>query len=433
MINPEFTRNLWLEFSIQKLVAMPAILFLIFLAMAMSNTAIMQDTLSTTATVLFITIVWLWGTIKAGASVASEFQDNTWDLQRMSAMQPWDMTWGKLLGSTAYAWYGGIFCLLVAGYYGNSPLSLITLEITALMLHALTFAVTLNNSRLDARLARQNTTGIFIFFITFMAMQFTRSLEQYQIFWWWNIPIQKTHFWFASSVLFAGFAVVAAWRTMRTALQVRSIPWVWPLFTLVIGAYLGGLLNNEFREPWHALFSTTLWAAVIMSYAGLSSDLGNITAWRRLKLLAHTKNLRSSLVNLPTWPSTLILAFLFAMLDTPYSLSSQQIAYGQQFSIAPLAVALMLLRDICIFQFFTLSAGQKRSMAAALVTLLLLDVLIPYLLHMGGLASIAYLILPVAPDSSWINVAVMAGQATIAVMLLRWKLQTEDRLVAVAA
>ncbi len=109
-MNPEFKRNLWLTFSTLRLIGMPAVLALIFLAAGM-NTELSQ--MGSVAVTLFVGIVWLWGSKNAAAAMGDELRDHTWDQQRMSALSPWEMTWGKLFDATLYNWYGGALCLLM--------------------------------------------------------------------------------------------------------------------------------------------------------------------------------------------------------------------------------------------------------------------------------------------------------------------------------
>jgi pimeloyl-ACP methyl ester carboxylesterase len=57
---------------------------------------------------LFGVLTILWGTRLAANSILDEMADKTWDWQRLSILSPWTMTWGKLFGATAFAWYGGL-------------------------------------------------------------------------------------------------------------------------------------------------------------------------------------------------------------------------------------------------------------------------------------------------------------------------------------
>lgn len=46
----------------------------------------------------------IWGIARHRRIGAGEIADRTWDFQRLSALTPWSMTWGKLLGASSLAW-----------------------------------------------------------------------------------------------------------------------------------------------------------------------------------------------------------------------------------------------------------------------------------------------------------------------------------------
>ena len=113
-MNPEFKRNLWLEISPARIALMPGVLTLIaLLAVAMSEHN-PRDNLFIACTVLFTGLTVGWGSLLVMSSINNEVTERTWDQQRLSALTPWQMAWGKLFGSTAYAWYGALLCAVVA-------------------------------------------------------------------------------------------------------------------------------------------------------------------------------------------------------------------------------------------------------------------------------------------------------------------------------
>ena len=107
-MNPELRRNLWLQFSLLRLIAAPVaigiVLLLVWLVSAHSLTAV-----ATSAEWFYLLIVLLWGTRRAADLVAEEIAGGTWDSQRMSALGAWQMTWGKFIGGISYVWYAAGF------------------------------------------------------------------------------------------------------------------------------------------------------------------------------------------------------------------------------------------------------------------------------------------------------------------------------------
>src|SRR6185503_16430868 len=110
-MNPELMRNLWIELSTRRLFLMFGVLGLFFAASAVGGGDFRAP--KQTAETLYYIIVVLWGTRKAAETVIGEIRVRTWDNQRLSAINAWDMVWGKLFGSTAYVWMGGLLCIAV--------------------------------------------------------------------------------------------------------------------------------------------------------------------------------------------------------------------------------------------------------------------------------------------------------------------------------
>ena len=177
MSNPEFKRNLWLSFSMHRLIGMPALLALTFLAITLADQQDkVADSLYTASVALFIFIVWLWGARNANATIVDELRDKTWDQQRMSALDPWTMTWGKLFGSTSFNWYGGMMCLVVVAFSGfgaDKPdviPTLLTLCAFGVLLHAALIALNLHTSQFESRIIQRGGMGWLVIIFVFLFM-----------------------------------------------------------------------------------------------------------------------------------------------------------------------------------------------------------------------------------------------------------------------
>ncbi len=435
MMNPEFKRNLWLSFSVHKLIAMPALLGLGALAIAMSNKFAFQtaDNLYTAAVAMFIFIVWLWGARNANLSIVDELRDKTWDQQRMSAMTPWAMTWGKLLGSTSFNWYGGAICLAIAFpaaiMGGDKPwmLDLPAIVATGVMLHAALIALNLHTGQMETQLIQRGGLGWIATIFTLILFQILTSefiLERDVI--WWGYKIQAKLFLLDSTVLFAVCAVFAAWRVVSNALQVRTIPWAWPLFALILTAYFSGFFSAATDYPVFVISHTGLMVTAIMTYGTLFSEPARLPDWNMLRLRQQRADWRGWLQHLPLWPTTLLLAFCFALLGT-LNPDSPEPGYGRIYSLIltlPMGLALMLLRDACIVLFFSFAPRAKRPMAVAMLYLIVLNVLLPFFFNEAGLDAVSYFFLPLGREySSGVGIMAMATQAMIALGLVAWRLQ----------
>lgn len=443
MMNPEFKRNLWLSFSTHNLIAMPVLLGLTFFAIAISGDLAVRifNSLYGAAITLFVFIVWLWGARNANLSIVDELRDKTWDQQRMSALGPWTMTWGKLLGSTSFNWYGGAFCLAVAiaaALAGDHPYwgaDLLSLAASGLMLHAGLIALNLHSARVELQLIRRGGLGwiaIIFSLIAFEAVSNVYSREHMVT--WWGADVPGKLFLLYSVAVFAACAVFAAWRVVSNALQVRTLPWAWPLFAAMLTVYFAGL--SEFADD-NALFALShagLLVAGIMTYGALFSEPARLPDWNMLRLRQQKGDWRGWLQNLPLWPTTLLLAFGFALMASlADAWADGNAPSGAHWLLSarplhvPLAFALMLLRDAAIVLFFSFSPKARRPAAAALLYLFVLDALLPFFFKVAGLDALSFFFHPF--DGAYgaaTAVLVMASHAVIALGLVAWRLQNPN-------
>jgi len=434
MMNPEFKRNIWLSFSRHKLIAMPVLLGLTLLAIAISERKSdhVADTLYFTAIILFVFIVWLWGARNANLSIVDELRDKTWDQQRMSALGPWAMTWGKLLGSTSFNWYGGAFCLAIAipsALAGNQLYwlsDLLTIMATAVMLHASLIALNLHAGQTEMALIQRGGLGWLAIIVMLMALPPLAELSNHtSVIIWWSYEIEAKQFLLATAGGFAACAVFSAWRVISNALQVPTTPWAWPLFSVLLTVYFAGFTDAARETPMLTLGYFGLFIALIMTYATLFSEPVDVLTWSRLRMRQQKGDWRGWFEHLPLWPTTLLLAFGFALMAT----FSNTHTFAEQSPFAfflgePLNLALMLLRDACIVVFFSFALKAKRPAVVALLYLFVIDALLPFFFSVTGLGLASYLFLPLDSKHGAIpSVAVMATHAAIALGLVVWRLR----------
>lgn len=435
MKNPEFKRNLWLSFTRHRLIAMPVLLGLVFLALAFDSNdraIAVAGHIYTAALTLFVFIVWLWGARNANQSIVDELHDKTWDQQRMSALGPWDMTWGKLLGSTAYNWYGGAICLLVAipaAVISENPDWLLDIGVLiagALLLHGGLIALNTYSSQYEARLIQRGGLGWIAIIFTIVFLQAGISQFIYgQIFMWWGLEFPIRIFMLLSVLLFGSCAVFAAWRVLSNALQVRTVPWAWPLFALILTGYASGFANPVPAEPVWYVCIVGLVVSMAMSYATLFTEPMQLPGWNRLRIRLERGDWRGLLQNLPLWPTTLLLAICFALAASMPALQPAGVRFSDSVVFGmPLTFALMAIRDAAIVMFFSFSPKARRAPAVALLYLFVLDGLLPFLFGKAGLHPVAFLFLPFGDDYGTAAPALTMGtHAAIAIGLVVWRLK----------
>lgn len=433
MSNPEFNRNLWLSFSTHRLIGMPALLVLTFMTVALADSGNdVASGLYTASVSMFIFIVWLWGARNANATIVDELRDKTWDQQRMSALDPWTMTWGKLFGSTSFNWYGGAMCLAVvavSGVAAGKPdviAMLLSLCAVGVLLHAALIALNLHSAQFESRIVQRGGMGWLVIILVFIVLP-TFSLGQSKPILWWGMEIDHALFLLDSVLLFAACAAFAAWRVISNALQVRTLPWAWPAFACILAIYFTGFVNDSGVQ---ALLLTGLFVAVAMTYAALLTEPSTLLRWRKLRLLQEKEDWRGWLEHLPLWPTTLALTFLFAFLLLLTS-GNERIEPGRMDFLQPqhaLAVALMLLRDACILLFFAFAPNSKRAIGAAVLYLVVINMLLPFLAGVADLKTLRYFFLPFeAGHDPWSSVLIMTIHAAIAIGLVNWRLRNTEQ------
>lgn len=413
-MNPEFKRNLWLSFSPYRLIGMPAVLGLVLAAIAINSG---WSHLGSAASMLFIGIVWLWGTKNAAAAIGDEWREHTWDQQRMSALSPWEMTWGKLFGATLYNWYGGALCLLVLLLSDlpqdpfNTLCKALTLIAMGLLLNASALVLNLQLGQSALAQSRRGSFNLLLAIPALFAMPYLYEQHDSPIL-WWGMLFAPLQFQLLAGFFFAGCAVFAAWRLMQNALQVRTRPWAWPLFACLLTGFLTGF-NHDNLPVLGLIISAS------MTYVTLFSEPNGITVWRRVLSRLQAKNSDAVLMHLPLWPTTLLLSFAFALLATAYPQTSDLAPA----SAAPLAIALMVLRDSAICLFFAFSPNTRRATATSLLYLVVINGLLPFLAHSSGLNTLAYFIMPVSHPVALNGILVSLIHAAMALALVRWRWQ----------
>ena len=112
-VNPEFRRNIWLQFNWSKLIAAPLLTVIaayVFLLLTGYDYQKLQGVAELAGGSV---ILGIWGTRRAADAVAEEVGGGTWEGQRMSSLGAWQMTWGKLLGGTSFVWYCAAIAMTV--------------------------------------------------------------------------------------------------------------------------------------------------------------------------------------------------------------------------------------------------------------------------------------------------------------------------------
>lgn len=388
-MNPEFKRNLWLEISPARLALMPGVLTLIALLVVAMSEDNPRDHLFIACTVLFTGLTVGWGSLLVMSSINNEVTERTWDQQRLSALTPWQMAWGKLFGSTAYAWYGALLCALVAvvatstlpGFLSRCAW-LLTGATGAVALHAWLMASRLHT--LDVRTEKSGSTasrlfGLFLALQTLpMVFMVLRSPTDDAVSsgGWWSLglplPVQSL----VLAALTLALGLLALWRSMGKQLMVRSTPWAWVLGVLVLGWMLAGFLPGDVRGG--LVMVPLAGVALLATYAALFTESNNRLVWQAV-LFHHTHSPRRRMLQaLPLWPVSWAMAALFVLL---YGVAGVQPDSHLASLDSVMWLALLHgLRDCGIYHFFALRNSTRKPAGMTLLTLFVLGVVLPGLM-----------------------------------------------------
>lgn len=428
-INPEFRRNLWLELSPYRLIGMPTVLgILLFLAYLLDNKQY-GERVAHAALLLFGLLAFLWGTRLASEALIAEIRDHTWDGQRMSMIGPWSMTWGKLIGSTIYPWYGALLCLLV--YLTSSPALGLSIPETAVLMigsallgQAIGLLTSLQAIRKSRHYSRFQTTAFLVLgvicSVSLVAWPFSESASIL----WYSQYFPDDRFVLISLLLFLGWAVFGIYRLIRAELQLQNLPWAWGLFILFMVGYLAGFVGEDHWATGKSLPELRMLSAflvtLVLAYGMLFSERKDPVVLRRFLQYFGRREWFSAMQVSPLWLSTLPFVILScAALVTVDMISGK----GTQLAIPAVVMILFLLRDLGLLLFLNLSRNPKRADMLTVLFLVMLYGVIPTILAVLGIDRLAGLFWPVSEMPAQIALPAALGQAVVMLGLTvrRWR------------
>lgn len=433
-MNPEFQRNLYLEFSFARLIGMPVFLLFIFALSYLINEHKFDEETGTVAIWLYVFIVLFWGARQATESVFDELRNHTWDIQKTSAISPWSLTWGKLFGSTIFNWYGGILCLWVyiAAAPETKPVFIVASYAISggLLVHSLSLLVGL--FALRRKQAFNSSFGyLFVIFMLFFIASMTIGAESESLHTlnWYSYAIDSQIFGLISLGLACAWSIVGIYRLLAQELQIRTLPWIWLLFSGFLIVYCHGLImgNNPEEHEIHQNFSgsTFLMLATFAIGSGLTYGLvliddNNPMLIRRLWLYARQENWLRFFEEIPCWFISLLLvlpASLYLTLSFPFEEATEK------FHFYPISAFLLMVRDVALVLFFNYAPNPKRALGLSVLYLTFLYWIIPAIFIEAGADLLAALFLPLFTENIGLSIILAGGQVAIVGYLLfnRWQ------------
>jgi hypothetical protein len=425
-LNPEFQRQLSLEFSPARLVGVPLVLGVIFTLTYFLDHQNQTSVTAQSALGLFLLMVSFWGARQAVDSVLEEQRSHTWDTQRLSALDPWTMVCGKLLGSTLVVWYGGVICLMVYGLTAKNTSNLFWVYSYALSSGLLVQNISLLLSLIALRKGQINSNSVIIglailaaFTIGSWIMPLSENPQALQTIpdaTWYGINT-TTQFLTLISVCCALFwCVVGNYRLMAQELRIRTLPSVWLAFALFLIVYTGGFI--EAKQFGEYFYTSAFGICLTLSYLIAFAEYNEPMRIKRLLTYITQENWQRAAEELPLWCVTFVLASLLAL---PLSFSPP--ADIDELHVYPIAILLLLLRDIGIFLFFSFGKNPQRAFSLTLLALILLYGVFPGIFSAVKLDGMVAVFFPLVSDSLVLSIIYMGVQSALVWYFLyqRWQ------------
>jgi len=415
---------LWLELSAHRLLATPALVALVSALILVNSDGSGHAALATVAGFAGLVLLTAWGSKMAADGIGDEARNRTWDAQRLTSIGPWQMTWGKLAGATAFAWYGGGLCLLVfiAAGVGQLPAPVLRLAGLIVAGSVLCHAVAFTGSLMAAQRnqgTRSSNALVWMFVLLSVASSARRwlAVEQGTVA-WWGASHASVNFVLVSAIVFAAWAVFGAYRSMCSALHVPTTPWALVVFLCFASVYLAGFASPANGSVAGLVAVTGVGVSLAACYGLLFMEQTGAMTLRRLQLRLSRRQWVRAQQELPGWPVALLLALLFAI-GTRFA----SIRDGGSWAIADAAFVFWLfaVRDAALMHCFAFARQPRRVVATTLLYLALLYGLLPWLLKAFGAHALAGLLLPFSIQYTGPNTVAAAVQAVVAVSIAAWR------------
>jgi hypothetical protein len=462
-INPEFRRNVWVQFTWMRLLAAPLLtLIACYVFLLFFSPAWLQRVAEFVGGTL---IIGLWGTRRVADSLAEEVSDGTWEGQRMSGLGAWQMTWGKLIGSASFVWYCGLIALAVVLWASNRaealgqpvrpPLAIaFNMLLGGLTAQAAAFAMSLILMRKAAQFRRltitlAQTCGFLIYVaVGNQGMReapggrfsssglggggFGGGLDLTALP-GAGSPLSD----FGRMLLVAiacGWTVVAAYRLMRTELQYRSLPWVWTAFVAFILIWTTALADGTDVAP--ALLPAFC-AMVLLTYLSFFADYRDPVRYRWALVGLRQGKWFEVVSAVPWWLISFVVAAALALTISWSSPAPGDLGMGedarpvvamlalarQRLPESLLLVVLFMLRDLLVLLWLSCSPWRAKADVAGIIYLLLVYCPLAAILWVAGGQYLLPVVLPIASGTPAVDYVPIAIELAFAAFLFyaRWR------------
>ncbi|MFT4560682.1 MAG: hypothetical protein ACI9BW_000416 [Gammaproteobacteria bacterium] len=420
ILNPEFRRNLLLEWSIHRMVLVGGATGGILAVAGVFGTS---NIVANVALIVFLFTTVLWGAHRAGDAILDELRERTWDSQRMSAIDPWAMLWGKLFGASVMPWFAGAITLIVYYFERQGPsvgerLQMISFCIAgAILVHALSLIGALVGTHLDKFGKSTLTSWASVGAMALLATYFSNYFDADQSIVWYGVVYDRFDFLTISVFALAVWITFGAYRLMCSELAVATFPWAWVGFQLFLVIYFSG---RYLSPTWPLARSLSVVAAVGLATCAFSSYVAAFAlyrdplAFRRLRTYLTQRSGSRFFENLPLWVVSMSLAAIFviacvALHFTPFYFEH----WHEHIGLSALVLWLLPVRDILILYVFTYGESKRRVETSAIICLALLYWVLPSIIESTGLVKTSWLLRPPMMERPLLSASIVAAQLAI--------------------
>lgn len=439
-MNPEFRRNLWIQFTgTRVLIAGLLTGLLMVCALAVDYGLTRRDFVpSITGFVAYwltAAILLFWAGRQAAGAVLREIRGRTWDAQRLSTLHPWTMAWGKLFGATSLAWLMAAICAAayVAADAFERPLRSVAAGAAALIGYGVVCQATGMLASLARLSGRPGERGGGTTLAHVVGIVATGLLAAF-VYWgldnearWFGFELGREGLLLLTIWFFALWAVAGVYRRMRRELQMRSTPWAWLLFLVTFVVYGEGLAYGR-GQPQIALLLPAGLLALMLWTVTLIEAKDPLTLRQSLQHIGRGR-WRDGFGILPLW---LVTYGVFALAVAGAIALGAGEAVSLRFLRIPdaptadatlilVATVLFLTRDVLIVQ--TLSLGRDAGLAGVSggMAWFVLYFAVPAVLVAGRQTALLGIVLPTGQGGWLLGVLPAAVQAGLCLILFAWR------------
>jgi hypothetical protein len=434
-LNPEFTRNCWLELTTHRLLAAPLVLSIVLgPQIKREGVDVSLRAMYPYALTIFVGATIIWGARMAYESIMTELREKTWDWQRMSAMSPWSMVWGKLFGSTVFAWYIGLPCLLVIllaptdavqdKFHHGNGYAFFFLVTTALAAHALAFLGALRVLNNEV-LANKRSSSIVVSVLLIWGIALLKPLSA-KLVHWYGIELLRIDWVFLNLLFFAFWFWLCSYRLMQEALQVKTYPWAVLGFTFTLSVFWAGV--SEVQTPGlNELNKIELYGYFLggaATYYGAWTERSRLISIRRLIYIWRNGSFHEMLLDTPYFMVTALFTFLSlvcaCLFYYPNGVTVLSISINS-YQSGLVILFILMLRDIGLLYYFSLTTNSMRAGVTTVFYIVMLDLIFPIFT-----AYMSYYFFPLSPINvgNWFGVIFAVINLLIVAVLLTTRLNT---------